>query len=97
MARPLVYVCAGKDCRKEKRGRRDLLKALEGHASVREVRCQKICDGPVCGLAVGGSLEWFEAVDDERSRSALLDLIDGKLQRPLEKRRVKKRRNRLRG
>jgi len=96
MARPLVYVCAGKDCRKRKRARRDLLEALEGHASVREVRCQKVCDGPVCGVAVGGALEWFGSVDDEKTRSALLELIDGRLQRPLEKRRVKKRRNKLR-
>jgi hypothetical protein len=59
------------------------------------VRCQKICHGPVAGVAVGGSLEWFERVDDVRSIAALVRLArrsgrSEKIPKPLRRHRVKK-------
>lgn len=97
MSKPTVYVCRGGDCRDRKRPRRRLLEALEGHAKVQEVGCQKICDGPVCGVEVDGTLEWFEEVDSEKALDALLGLLqDGKLRKALKKRRVGSKRGRLR-
>lgn len=97
MAKPLVYVCEGSDCREERRALRKLLEALEGVARVERVRCQKICDGPVAGTEVDGTLEWFEELDSRKRREALIALLEeGELRRRLAKRRVGKRRGRLR-
>jgi hypothetical protein len=89
---PTVLLCAGGDCGKERKARARIVDALDGHARVRDVRCQKICDGPVVGLEVDGQLEWFEEVDSGKARRALVTWADeGRLKRPLKKRRVKKR------
>lgn len=73
-----------------------MLKAMSGVSMV-EVGCQKICDGPVVGLSVDGRLQWFACVDSDKSRQALVTLIaDGKLEKPLKKRRVSKRAGKLR-
>ena len=83
-------------CRKCKRNE-CLLEILESRSdfSVRRVRCQKICHGPVAGLEVDGRMEWFERVDDIRSIAALLQLVRhpkrAKIPKSLRKHRVKKR------
>lgn len=73
------------------------MEALGADVEVVPVDCQKICDGPVVGIPVGGRLEWFAEVDSKKSRLGLVTLLDtGELLRPLAKRRVEKRSGRLR-
>ena len=97
MVRPTVFVCRGSTCRHAK-GYGDLREDLDSVAEVSEVRCQRICDGPVVGVAVHGALEWFERVRSQKARGQLVDLLSGsgKLRHTLEKRRVAKRSGRLR-
>ena len=68
---------------------------LETHTdvSVRLVKCQKICHGPVVGLPVVGRMEWFERVNGLKQIAALLLLtkkghVDA-IPKALKKRRVK--------
>lgn len=97
MARPVVYVCRGSDCRSRKRRRRALLDALSGVARVEETRCQKVCKGVVAGVEVGGTLHWFERVDGRGERKALVRLLGGdELPRRLGRRSVKDRLGKLR-
>ena len=83
-------------CRKCKRNEClvDLLEA-RGEFSVHRVRCQKICHGPVVGLEIGGTMEWFERVDDVTSIASLVKLArrDGhtKIPKPLRKHRLRRR------
>lgn len=91
-----AYLCFGKDCRKRSSDIEKLEAVLEeaGFACER-VGCQKICSGPVVGLTVEGTLEWFEKVRGKAGREALRRFIergDG----PLRKRRKPKRSGRLR-
>jgi len=67
-------------------------------ADVADVRCQHICDGPVVGAAISGSLEWFERMGSEKSQRRFIDLLTGSggVRKRLEKRRVTKRSGRLR-
>ncbi len=67
-------------------------------ADVADVRCQRVCDGPLAGAAIDGSLEWFCRMDSEKARRQLVDLVagSGRLRQGLKKRRVKKRSGRLR-
>jgi hypothetical protein len=97
MLRPTVFVCHGGTCRHEK-GFDELRERLRAVADISEVRCQRICDGPVVGAAVNGSLEWFERVRSEKVQTHLVDLVagSGRLRKSLEKRRVAKRAGRLR-
>jgi hypothetical protein len=97
MARPTVFVCRGSSCRHDK-GFHELCAQLEAVADVSEVRCQRICDGPVAGAAVNGSLEWFERLRSEKSQRAFVDLVTGTghMRHTLEKRRIEKRSGRLR-
>lgn len=46
--RPTVFVCQGSRCRRAD-GCRDLADCLTPVADVEEVRCQRVCDGPVVG------------------------------------------------
>lgn len=79
--------CKHQDC---------LIDVLGAHAdvSIQRVRCQKICDGPVVGLLVGGRMEWFERVRSLKEVAALVRLTKSKhssaIPKPLRKRRVKK-------
>ena len=97
MVRPTVFVCHGSTCRHEK-GFHELSDRLTGVADIAVVRCQRICEGPVAGAAVNGSLEWFERVRSEKVQTHLVDLVagNGRLRHSLEKRRVAKRSGRLR-
>jgi hypothetical protein len=64
------------------------------------VRCQKICHGPVAGLAVDGRMEWFEKVDGVKQIAALVRMTrrgsPDRIPKPLRRRRVKKRAGKLR-
>jgi hypothetical protein len=97
MVRPTVFVCHGSRCRRhEAHGAlRDRLGAV---ADLAEVRCQRICRGPVVGAAVNGSLEWFERLRSQKVQRQLVDFVagSGRMRRGLEKRRVAKRSGRLR-
>lgn len=94
---PKVRICQGKSCRKRRAEVATLRQRLEGRARLEEVDCQKICEGPVVGLKVDGTLEWFESMDSPKSVDALVVLLEtGQLDRPLAKRRVDKRSGRLR-
>ncbi len=88
--RPLVYVCRGGDCRDEKKARRKLVSTLNGHVRLRDVKCQKICRGPVVGTELDGTLEWFAEVDTGKARDAVIHLLEqGEVKKPLRKRHVK--------
>lgn len=93
-----VHLCTGSDCRGKKKAQRKLAELLEGcPVEVHAVRCQKVCRGPVVGVEVDGTLEWFQRVDDDKRRSALRALLErGKLKKALAKRRARKRRDKLR-
>jgi hypothetical protein len=97
MVRPTVFVCRGSTCRHEK-GYGELCERLGAVADLAEVRCQRICDGPVVGVAISGSLEWFRRVASEKVQRHLTDLVtgSGRMRHSLEKRRVAKRAGRLR-
>jgi hypothetical protein len=97
MARPTVFLCRASSCR-ECRGYDALREALDDVADVTEVRCQRICDGPVAGAAVNGSLEWFGRLNSDKARRQLVDLVagSGRLRGSLEKRRERKRSGRMR-
>ena len=92
-----MLVCEGSSCRKERRQRRALVAAVDELAKVKDVGCQKICDGPVCGVEVDGVIEWFEEVSSPRALEGLRSLLEGgALSSALKKRRVKKRRGKIR-
>lgn len=96
MARPTVFLCRGSSCRHHA-GHDDLRERLNAVAEVSEVRCQRICSGPVVGAAVDGALEWFERVRSEKVQRRLVDLVaGGRMRHSLEKRRVKKRAGKMR-
>jgi len=89
-------MCTGKSCRKCEVDQSKALEAL-GDAPVKEVRCQKVCKGPVFGVEVDGQIEWFRRVDGNKSRVGLRLLAEsGPLVKALAKRRVEKRRGQLR-
>jgi hypothetical protein len=97
MVRPTVFVCRGTSCRHHK-AYDELRAAINEVADVADVRCQRVCDGPLVGAAIEGSLEWFCQMDSGKAQRQFIDLIAGTGQvRPgLKKRRVKKRSGRLR-
>ncbi len=54
--------------------------------------CQKVCKGPVVGLDVDGELQWFRKMDSGKAVDALQDFVDeGRLAKPLKRRRDPKR------
>ena len=91
-----AYLCAGKDCRKRSSDTARLRALLQDAGLTCEaVRCQKICTGPVVGLTIDGSVEWFAKVRGKPGRKALRRFLksgDG----PLRKLRKKKRSGKLR-
>jgi (2Fe-2S) ferredoxin len=93
---PKLRVCEGKSCKKKKAARFEILETLADDVRVEKVRCQKICSGPVVGLKVSGTLEWFADMDSPKAVAALQALVrSGEMGKPLEKRRVPKRSGRL--
>ena len=51
-------------------------------ASVKTVRCQKVCDSAVAGLQVHGRWEWFGSVGKPKQLEALACLVDGETSIP---------------
>lgn len=97
MVRPTVFVCRGSKCR-HRAAYPELCGRLSVVADLADVRCQRICNGPVVGVAINGSLEWFERVSSEKAQRQMVDLVaqGGRIRRTLERRRVAKRSGRLR-
>lgn len=94
---PLVRLCEGKSCSKKTKAQSALRELLDGRARVQPVRCQKICDGPVVGLTLDGTLEWLRDMDGKKAREGLRIFLDeGRLKKRLNKRRVEARAGRLR-
>jgi hypothetical protein len=64
-------------------------------AAVQGVRCQKVCSGPVAGVAVNGRMEWFERVDKAKAMVGVARLAtkprSAKVPKALRKKRVVKR------
>jgi hypothetical protein len=56
-------------------------------ASVKTVRCQKVCDSPTAGMRVEGEWEWFGPVKGHKKLKALALLAEGasSVPKPLEK------------
>ncbi|MBM3751489.1 MAG: hypothetical protein FJW21_09995 [Acidimicrobiia bacterium] len=67
-------------------------------ADLADVRCQRVCDGPVVGPDIDGSLEWFMRMDSGKARRHLVELVAGAggVRKSLKKRRVPERAGRLR-
>lgn len=97
MPRPTIFVCHGSSCRHHK-ACAELRDCLSPVADLADVRCQRVCDGPVVGAAVNGSLEWFKRMDSDKAQRHFVDLVagSGRLRKSLEKRRVPKRAGSLR-
>ena len=93
---PKVYICVGKDCRKSDSSLHKLLGDLPV-CRVEEVRCQKICKGPVIGAQVGGTLHWFKKLRGHVVRSALREALTSKrIPKVLRAHHIKKRAGKLR-
>jgi hypothetical protein len=88
---PLVLVC--RKCKKSEDVVKFLLRRTK--ASVRTVRCQKVCESPVAGLLVAGRMEWFERMDGAKALKTMAELLlqkpPSKLPKPLKKRRSRER------
>lgn len=97
MARPTVFVCRGSSCRHHK-AYAAVRERLSAVADLAEVRCQHICDGPVVGIAINGTLDWFERMSSDKAQRHLVELLvgSGRMRRSLDKRRVAKRSGKLR-
>ena len=92
-----LYLCTGSDCRKPKKKILQLLLAVEEQCTIQPVGCQKICDAPVVGVEVDGTVEWFGPIDSDKSRAGLVTLLtEGRLKKPLKKRHARKRSGQLR-
>lgn len=69
-----------------------ILSDREG-VDVELVRCQKICHGPVAGLAVDGRMEWFENVAGIKQIAALVRMTrrqpHERIPKPLRRRRMR--------
>ena len=95
-SKPVVYFCTGSDCRKRKSGLA-LREALANKVEVCDVRCQKICKGPVVGLELDGRMEWFSKLKSKSMRKRFVSLItDSELHPSLLSRRSRKRSGRFR-
>ena len=92
-----MLVCRGSSCRRHT-ACAELRECLSPVADLADVRCQRVCDGPVVGTKVNGSLEWFKRMDSDKAQRHLVELVAGQrpLRRSLEKRRVPKRAGSLR-
>jgi hypothetical protein len=97
MVRPTLFVCHGSHCRHHD-AHNELRDRLGAVADLAEVRCQRICRGPVVGAAVNGSLEWFERLRSQKVQLQLVDFVagSGRMRHGLERRRVAKRSGRMR-
>ena len=92
-----VFLCTGSDCIKNKKRFKTLKQTISSEANVQTVKCQKICDGPVAGVSVDGTLQWFEELDSRKRTDAFLSVVrTGEVPAKLKKRCVAKRKGKLR-
>ncbi len=93
----VVYLCSGSGCKKRKAENKSFRKSVGASLEIEEVRCQKICKGPVAGAEVDGTLRWFRKLD---ARTDLVELRrainDGRLPKGLAKKQVEKRTGKFR-
>lgn len=70
---PLVTVMVCRKCK----GSDKVVEFLtsQTRARVRTVRCQKVCKGPVAGLAIRGRMEWFGRLKGPKQLEALKRLV----------------------
>jgi hypothetical protein len=71
---PLVTVMV---CRKCKGSDKvvDFLSS-ETRASIKTVRCQKVCEGPVAGISIRGKMEWFGKMKGKKTLTAMAALAN---------------------
>lgn len=93
MERRTLLVCSGSHCRKALQRDDGLVDALARiPIDIERVRCQKVCKGPVVGLAVEGEWQWFRRMNSRKALRALAELVEeGTIAKPLRKRRDRKR------
>ncbi len=98
MSRPVLLLCKGGHCRKRLERRPAIRKALDRlPVEVERVGCQKVCRGPVVGVALEGRWQWFERMGSKKALAALSDLVElGEIRKPLRKRRNLRRAGRRR-
>lgn len=72
---PLVTVLVCRKCK----GSDKVIEFLAAHsrANVKTVRCQKVCEGPVAGLALQGRMEWFGRLKGPKQLEAMAALTNG--------------------
>jgi hypothetical protein len=86
-----IYVC--RKCKHSKA----LQCALERktNATIKLVGCQDVCEQPLAGTRIDGSLQWFGGLDRPKRRQAVIDLVNdggrGPIPEVLLKARSKKR------
>lgn len=99
MSRRTLFLCTGSHCRKALAKHDRVERALARlPVEVKRVGCQKVCRGPVVGLALGGEWQWFGRMDSRKALQALAELIEEhRLGKPLRKRRDPKRAGKRRG
>lgn len=71
---PLVTVLVCRKCK----GSEKVIDFLtsETRASIKTVRCQKVCEGPVAGISIRGKLEWFERMKGKKALTAMAALTN---------------------
>ena len=86
-----IYVCS--KCKHSKALQCALKRKTD--ATVKLVGCQDVCEQPVAGTRVDGSLQWFGGLDRPKRQRAVIDLLNdggrGPLPDVLAKARSKKR------
>jgi hypothetical protein len=86
-----IYVC--RKCKHSKA----LQCALERktNATIKLVGCQDVCEQPLAGTRIDGSLQWFGGLDRPKRQQAVIDLVNdggrGPIPEVLVKARSKKR------
>ena len=96
--RQTILVCSGSHCRKALQRDDRVEETLSRLPIVVErVRCQKVCKGPVVGLSIDGTWQWFRRMDSRKAMRALAELVeDGTIAKPLLNRLDRKRAGKLR-
>jgi hypothetical protein len=60
--------------------------AAETRASIKTVRCQKVCKGPVAAISVGGRMEYFGRLKGAKSLAAMARLTNQRSPHKIPKR-----------
>ena len=91
-----LFVCTGKDCRKQKKTARLLVDGLDSKYTLREVRCQDVCSALVVGFVHSEKLVWAKKIKSKKDVSAVFKSLDcSKLPKRIKSKLVKKRAGRL--